>query len=164
MALDSPTELFRYELSGALDAEKKATAWRDEIAGQLRDSGLQQIARTEQQEGHRRIENLEACFAALGARAGEVSGLTVDGARAEFKQFMSQQPAPDTREIYAVGSLLKMSHVGVAAYRGLVDKALAMGQARCAQLLRRNLVMKADSIGRLERISYELSERVMATA
>jgi ferritin-like metal-binding protein YciE len=164
MAINSPSDLFLYELSGAYDAEKKATAWKGEIADQIRDSNLQQIIRVEQQEGQQRVKNLEACFQALGTQPRDVSFLHVDGMRAEFQQFMSQQPSPGALEMYTVGSLLKMSHVGIAGYKDLVDKAMTMGQSQCAQILQGNLVMKEEGTGRLERISHEMNRRVMATA
>jgi ferritin-like metal-binding protein YciE len=164
MAISSPADLFLYELSGMHDAEKKTTAWKGEISGQIRNGNLQQIMRTEQQEGQQKIKNMEACFQALGRQPQDVPCLAVDGMRAEFQQFMSQNPSPEVLEMYTVGAALKLSHFGLGSYKGLVDKAMVMGETQCAQILQSNLVMKEESTGRLERISHEMNQRVMATA
>jgi ferritin-like metal-binding protein YciE len=67
-------------------------------------------------------------------------------------------------EMYTVGMMLKSGHFGIGSYKGLIDKALLMGDARCAQLLQSNLVIDEESTGRCERIGHEMSQRVMATA
>jgi hypothetical protein len=43
----------------------------------------------------------------------------------------------------------------------MVDKAVLMAEAQCAQILQTNLVQE-ENAATLERISHELSERVMA--
>jgi ferritin-like metal-binding protein YciE len=59
---------------------------------------------------------------------------------------------------------MKLAHYGIGTYRGLVDKAVVMGETRCAQTLQANLVRKEESAGRLERIGHDMNQRVMATA
>jgi ferritin-like metal-binding protein YciE len=164
MAINSPADLFLYELSGMHDAEKKSTAWKGEVAGQVRDTNLSQIMRIEEQEGQQKVKNLQSCFQALGTQPRDVPCLAVDGMRAEYQQFMSQQPSPEALEMYTVGSMLKLSHFGLGSYKGLVDKAMIMGETQCAQILQTNLVRNEESTGRLERISHDMSQRVMATA
>lgn len=164
MAITSPSDVFLYELSGVYDAEKRAADWKSEVAGRIRDNKLQQVVRVEQQEGQQRVKNVEACFQALGTRPRDVSSSTVEGALAELRQFMNQQPSPEAIEMYAVDSLLKMSHLGIGSYKGLVDKAMTMSQPQCAQLLQNNLVIKEEDAGRMERISHEMNQRIMATA
>lgn len=164
MAINSPADLFLYELSGMHDAEKKKAAWKGEIVGQIRDSNLQQAMRVEQQESQNKIKNLEGCFQAMGTQPRDVPCLAVDGMRAEFQQFMSQNPSPETMEMYGVGMMLKASHYGLGSYKGLIDKAMLMGETQCAQMLQTNLVITEESTGRLERIGHEMSQRVMATA
>jgi ferritin-like metal-binding protein YciE len=84
--------------------------------------------------------------------------------RAEYQQLMSQNLAPEMVDLYMVGTLLKAAHFGVGSYKSLVDKAMLLGETRCAQILRTNLVMIEETSGRTERISHEMCQRVMATA
>jgi ferritin-like metal-binding protein YciE len=164
MAIQSPADLFLYELSATHDAEKKKAAWKGEMAGQIQGGDLQQIMRTEQQQAEQKVKNLDQCFQVLGTQPRDVPCLAVDGMRAEFQQFMSQNPSPETMQMYAVGSMIKSGHFGIGTYKGLIDKAMLMGDTRCGQLLQSNLVIDEESTGRCERIGHEMSMRVMATA
>jgi ferritin-like metal-binding protein YciE len=153
-----------YELSSTHDAEKKKAAWKGEIVGQIREGNLQQVIRVEQQESQQKVKNLDSCFQALGTQPRDVPCLAVDGMRADFQQFMSQNPSPETMEMFTAGAMSKASHYGLGSYKSLIDKAMLMGETQCAQLLQTNLVMTEESIGRLDRVGHELSQRVMATA
>jgi ferritin-like metal-binding protein YciE len=164
MPIQSPADLFLYELSGMHDAEKKTAAWKGEIVGQVRSGPLQDVMRVEQQEAQQKVKNLESCFQALGTQPRDVPCLAVDGMRAEYQQFMSQNPSPETMEMYTCGMMLKASHFGLGSYKSLIDKAMLMGENQCAQILQTNLVINEESSGRMERIGHEMSRRVMATA
>jgi ferritin-like metal-binding protein YciE len=164
MAINSPVELFVYELSVMHDAEKESAAWMGDMVGQFRDANLQQIMRVEQQECEQRIKNLETCFHAMGTPPREVPSLAVDGMRAEHQRFMSQDPSPEAMDVCTFGYAMKLSYFGVGSYKGLVAKSVLMGKISCAQTLQSNLVMKVESASRLQLISHEMSQRVMATA
>ncbi|GII26405.1 DUF892 family protein [Planosporangium mesophilum] len=164
MPVQNPKDLFLYELSAMHDAQKKSVQWKGEIAGQVRDATLQQTVRMEQEQGQRMVNNLDAGFQSLGTQPADVPCRAFDGMRAEYQQFMSQNPAPEMVDLYTVGALLKAAHFGVGSYKSLVDKATMLGETRCAQMLHTNLVMIEDTSGRTERISHEMCQRVMATA
>lgn len=162
MALNNPADLFLYELSSTYDAETKINQMRGEIAGQVRDETVAQEFRKEQEKGQLKISNLDACFQALGTTRQEIPCLPVDGMRAEFQRLIGQQPSPQVLEMYAVGSELKVASFMSATYKGLVDKAMLMGQTQCAQLLQTNMVQVDETAGRFERLSHDISQRVLA--
>jgi ferritin-like metal-binding protein YciE len=165
MALNSPADLFLWELSGTYDAERKSGQLLGEAVGQVPDGGAAaQLLRIEEQETREKLRNLDACFQELSTSPRDVACLTVDGMRAEYQAFRNEQPAPEVLEMYVLGAAMKMAHFGMAGYRGLVDKAMLLGEIRCAQILQTNLVGKQDSAGRLERFGHETSLRVLATA
>lgn len=66
--------------------------------------------------------------------------------------------------MFMIGSALKMEHYQIASYRGLVGKAILMGQTECAQLLQSNLVQEQEAASRLERIGHDLSQQVLEVA
>jgi ferritin-like metal-binding protein YciE len=66
--------------------------------------------------------------------------------------------------MYTFGCALKLSHFGIGSYRALLDKSVLMGPAACTQALQTNLVMNAESAGRMERLSHGISQRIMAPA
>jgi ferritin-like metal-binding protein YciE len=164
MALNNPTDLFLYELSATYDAENKITQMRGEIAGQVRDETLAQELRNQQAKGQQKVANLDACFQAMGASRQDVPCLAVDGMRAEFQQFMGQQPSPEVLDMCTVGKELKISSFQSATYKGLVDKATLMGQPQCAPLLQTNLVLVDEAAGRFARLGHDISQRALAPA
>lgn len=161
MALDNPADLFLYELSGMYDAERKSNQLVGEILGQAEQSPLAQILRAQQQQGQQKIQNLESCFSVMETEPREVPCMTLDGMRAEFQAFTDQRPSTEALEIYTVDAETKLAHFGIAGYRGLIDKALLMGEMQCAQILQTNLVQKQENAGTFERISHELGQRVV---
>lgn len=164
MALNSPAELFMYELSAMRDAEKKGGQLFGEAAGRITDGNLSQLLRMEEQSSQQKLRNLDACFQAMGTQPQDVTCATLDGMRTEFQAFMNQQPSQQVMELYTLGGAMKISHFGIASYRGLMDKAVLMGDSQCAQILQTNLVHKEESAGTFERISHEMCQRVMAAA
>jgi ferritin-like metal-binding protein YciE len=164
MALNSPADLFVYELSATYDAERKSNQLLGEVVGQVRDGNVAQILSNQQQEGQQKIRNLEACFQTLGTAPQEIACAAVDGMRADFQAFLNHQPVREVFEMYALGAATKLAHFGLASYNGLVDKATLMGESECAQILLTNLVQKQESVGRLERVGHEMGQRVLAAA
>jgi ferritin-like metal-binding protein YciE len=162
MALNSPADLFNYELSSMHDAERKSSELIGEMIAQVGDGDLSQLLRMQQQETQQKLMNLDQCFQALGTQRQEIPCAAVDGMRADLKQFVGQQPSPQVMELHSLGAAMKLTHFGIASYKGLVDKAMLMGETQCAQMLQTNLVQKEENAGKLERLSHEMSERVMA--
>ena len=161
MALNNPANLFLYELAGMYDAEKKSRQLLGEAVGHVQDNNVAQMLRAQEQESQQKIGNLEACFQAFGVEPQGIPCATVDGMRAEFQAFASQQPSAEVFQMYALSAAMKLSHYGIASYRDLVDKAMLMGETECAQILQSNLVEKEESAGRLERVNHEMSQRVL---
>ncbi len=164
MAINSPADLFLWELSGMYDAERKSGQLLGEAIGEVRDGNVAQLLRIEEQETQQKLRNLDVCFDDLGILPRDVACLSVDGMHAEYQALRDQQPSIEVLEMYMLGGAMKLAHWGIAAYRGLVDKAMMLGELRCAQILQTNLVQKQDSAARLERFGHEMSQPVLATA
>jgi ferritin-like metal-binding protein YciE len=162
--LNSPEGLFLYEVSGMYDGEQRIAQMLSEVAGQVQDENLAQMLRTHEQETRRQITNLERCFEALDAEPQQVTCAAIEGIRTEYEEVVAQQPSPDVLTMFVLGSAMKVEHYEIATYRGLVDKAMLMGETECAQILQTNLVEEEETAGKLERLSHEMSQRMLATA
>src|SRR5262245_15699806 len=106
MALNNPTNLFLYELASMYDAEKKSGQLLSDTAGQVQDGNLAQLLRGQEQESQQKVNNLEACFRALGIQPQAVPCAAIDGMRSEFETFANQQPSPDVWQMYTLGAAL----------------------------------------------------------
>jgi ferritin-like metal-binding protein YciE len=163
VALNSPKDLFLYELSGIYDGEKKIAQMLKEVAGEVQDEKLAQMLRTHEQETRQQMSNLEECFRALGAEPQQVSCAGIEGIRKEYMEIASLQPSPEVLTMAVLGGAMKIEHYEIATYRGLVDKAMLMGETQLAQALQTNLVQE-ETAGKLERVSHEMSQRMLAPA
>jgi ferritin-like metal-binding protein YciE len=164
MPIDNPADLFLWELSGAYDAERKSNQLLADAINEVQDGNVGQLLRIELQETEQKLRNLDACFQDLGTSPSDVACLTVDGMRAEYQAFRDQQPVTEAMEMYALGAAMRLAHFGATTYKGLVDKAMLLGEIPSAQILQTNLVQKQDSAGRLERFSHEMSQPILANA
>jgi ferritin-like metal-binding protein YciE len=164
MAIANLDDLYFYELSGMCDEEREAAVLRADMIDQIRDDNLKQIMRVDKEDGQRRIDSLELCFHSLGSRARSVPSTVVDGMHADYQRFLSLDPSPVAVDMYTFGTAMKLAHFGIASYTSLVDKSVLMGKARCAQSLQNNLVTNRESLGRMSRVSHNISRRIMAAA
>ncbi|MEU8272418.1 DUF892 family protein [Sphaerisporangium sp. NPDC049002] len=162
MAFNNPADLFLYELSAAYDGEIKITEMKEEMAGKVRSTSLSEELRHQVAKGQEKVRNLDVCFQSLGTTPLDVDCLVVDAMRAEFQQFVQRGPAPEVIDMYTVGSELELASYKTAGYKGLVDKAVLMGQTECAHFLQSNLVGEEEARGHFERLSHEVSEATLA--
>jgi ferritin-like metal-binding protein YciE len=164
MPVNSADDLFVYELGAMYDAEKKIEQIIGEGAGQVTDDGLAGTLRKSQRETQQQIANIEACFDLLGLDTQQIPCAVIDGFRTDFQLFASQQPPAQVLAMFVLGSAMKIKHYEIASYRGLVSKAILMGQTECAQLLQSNLVQEEEAASKLERIGHDLSQQVLEVA
>jgi ferritin-like metal-binding protein YciE len=164
VALNDPLDLFQYEVSGMYDAEHKIAEMLGEMAGQIQDGTLAQTLRTDAQKARQKISGLEQCFTAMGIQAQRVPCPPIDGMRQDMQQVMAQSPSPDVLSMKAVGTAMKVAHFEIASYRGLVDKAVLMGDTVCSQILQNILIQVEETAATHERLSHDMSQRVLAAA
>jgi ferritin-like metal-binding protein YciE len=164
VALTNPLDLFQYELRGMYDAEHKISEMLGEMAGQIQDGDLAQTLRADEQKGRQKIGQLEQCFQAIGAQPERVPCPPIDGLRQDLQQVMTQSPSADVLSMKALGTAMKAAHFEIASYRGLVDKAVLMGDTPSSQILQSILVQVEETAATHERLSHEMSQRLLATA
>jgi ferritin-like metal-binding protein YciE len=162
MPINNPADLFVYELSVMHDAEKRSARLFGEIAGQMGNGNVVQILNEEEQACQQKVQNLDRCFQALNMRPQDVTCAAIDGVRVEFQEFMRQEPSPEIIQLYTIGTIHRLAHFGLGAYKGLLDKAIMMGDAECAQMLQTNAVRNEKRSGSLLRMGHEMTRRMTA--
>lgn len=79
-----------------------------------------------------------------------------------FQYELSAMYDAEQKIALVLGSATKIEHYEIAAYRGLANKALMMGETQCAQILEINLAQEEETAGKLERLSHEMSQQTLA--
>ncbi|MEY9212506.1 ferritin-like domain-containing protein [Thermobifida halotolerans] len=162
MRLENPRDLFVYNLSSIYTGEKKIVEMLDEVSGKVNDSTLSQMLRHHREETQQQIQNLDQCFQAIGESPQQVPCPVVDAIHQEFRQFADMNPSPQVLTMFALAGADKTEHFEIAAYRGLVNKAMLMGETTCIQLLETNLLQEEETAGKLERFANELGRKALA--
>lgn len=162
--MQNPQDLFLYELSGTLDAERKIAEMLPLMANQVNDDKLKQGMMAHERETQQQIRNVEQAIQRLGGSPMQVDCHAVDGMRAEFEAFREQRPSPEAMAMFVLGAAQKTEHFEMATYRGLVEKAEMMGNTEVARLLRENLQQEETMAQRVEQGARDLGRRILQHA
>ncbi|MDA0566809.1 ferritin-like domain-containing protein [Streptomonospora sp. S1-112] len=164
MRLKEPRDLLLYELSAIYAGEKAIADMLKEVAGDVDDDNLAKMLKTHQRETKDQAKILDTCFKHLGETPMDVPCGVIDAIRQEYREFTANKPAPQVLTMFALGGALKVEHFEIATYRGLVDKAMMMGDTELAQNLTTILHQEEETAGKLERCASELDHKVLAPA
>jgi ferritin-like metal-binding protein YciE len=162
MALQTPMDLFLFEMSLLYHGQQKIVEFLDEAADRVPHEGITELLRARGREVEQELANLERCFEAVGSRPEQVSCERIEGLRRDYADFMSRGPSPMVATMYVLGSTMKISSLEKASYRGLVDLAVLLGYAECTRILQSNRVLEEESAGRHERLSHDLNAQAVA--
>jgi ferritin-like metal-binding protein YciE len=161
MAVKHPRDLFLYELSAMRDAERTGGLLLGSlIGGRVQNAALEKTLRAQAKDSEHQLDNINSCFRTLGLTTTETPSTTVEGVRAGFETFISLEPSPPVRDLFAIGTALRFTYFAIANYRSLVGWAVLMEESQCARALQTNLFQKEESAGALERIGHEMGEKL----
>jgi ferritin-like metal-binding protein YciE len=164
MAIQTPEDLFLYELSAALDAERTFAQLIPMLANAVRDDRVQDGLMAHERETQRHIRNLDQAIDRLGASPMPVRCHAAEGMRLDFEAFRQQRPSPEALALHALGAAVKTEFYEIATYRGLVAKAELMGVEHVARLLRENLQQEEAAGDWAEQVSLGLGQALLQNA
>lgn len=165
MAINTLEEKFIHGLGDIYDAEHRfleaqQTMLPNATAPDVQASLEKHIAETEQQ-----IVNLTKVYEVLGVPAKRVACDAASGLVSEGNKLLKEtKDVPALADLAINGSCSKVEHYEIAAYRGLIMGAEAMGQTEVASLLGENLQQEEATAKTLEAGMPELLAKAMKTA
>ncbi|MBX6723840.1 MAG: DUF892 family protein [Dactylosporangium sp.] len=165
MALDSPRELFLFELGQLRETEQAGGSLLGEFAAQVRDDALKEALGAQEQEGRKLAQNVNACLRSLGGAPLETTSHVVEAVRNSFQEFLGYGPSPELFDLMMIRVSSWYAEHTLVRYRGLLDYATFLGEYDCGRLLLANLVAKETFIAQLRQISVSSAlKRVTASA
>jgi ferritin-like metal-binding protein YciE len=165
MAINTLQEKFLHGIQDIYDAEHQFLDAQNEMLQQANSAIVQRlleehIAQTEQQIGV-----LEQVFAELGEEADRANCAGAAGIVSEGSKLLSEVSGnPHLVDLAIAGSCDKVEHYEIAAYRGLIAAAEAMGNGQVVNLLRRNLEQEEMTAQRIESSTPALLQQAMGRA
>jgi len=145
MAVNDLNGLLKHELGDLYFAEKHILKALKKMTKEVSDPEMNARMVEHQDETERQIRNLERAFEAIGLkpRAQKCPGIL--GIIEEHDEFKSEEePSKELLEAFDVGAGLRVEHYEIAAYRGAIALAKALGESRVAELLSENLAQEVD--------------------
>lgn len=156
-------DLLLHELGDLLSAEKLFLSGTRTLAREAQDPEVR--ARVEQHvtETEGQIERIKAAFGALGERPKAVTCEAAKGLKEEHDSFKSdEKPSRLLLSAFGLGSGLRVEHYEIAAYRGAIELATALGERQCAQILNESLKEELAMASFLEKNSRAVLKRMAA--
>lgn len=157
--MNKPRMLFLSELADLYYAEKALEKVLPGLASEAHDEELASGFEEHLEETRRHAANLERVFQSLGesVRAEPCPG--IEGLKDEHDKFMAEHaPSPDVCDMFLTGAAARTEHYEIAAYKGLVTMADALGETEASKLLKANLRDEESALRKVEAISKRLSK------
>lgn len=136
--LETPEDLFRYQLRSALRMEEHSLEALKELHAIAKDTKVRKLFSHHRDETKDQIANLEKVFEILGVAESTAPSPATTGIKTQATALLDKAE-PALHNQIAVMSALGNEHFEISAYGGLILQARAMGLADAAALLKENL-------------------------
>src|SRR5690349_9649376 len=93
MQLQSPQELFHYDLCVMYNTEQQLTQILPTLAQEAQNDQVRQAFLDHEQETRQHARNLEQCFQIIGKQPMQTTEYAVTGLKQDHDTFLQQQPA-----------------------------------------------------------------------
>ncbi len=156
MAIQTPQDLFFFNLCAIYDAEQKLTKILPTLAQESQEQPVKDAFLQHQQETLQHVSNLEQCFQILGRPAIPVENHAVIGLKQDHDAFLQQGPSAATLTMFDLSAGSKSEYLEIASYTALIDAASALGQTECAALFQQNLQQEEAAAKKLAALAHNL--------
>ena len=157
--MKEPRELFIHGLKDIYYAEQTIVKKLPGMIEEATDEELMDGLRRHLEQTKGQVENLEQVFEELGEKAAGEKCPGIEGLVKEHDEFVEQeQPTPEILDTFLTGAAARVEHYEIAAYRGLVESAKAIGEDSAAKLLEQNLTQEQEALKLVESVGARLME------
>jgi ferritin-like metal-binding protein YciE len=165
MAIKTLEEKFIHGLGDIYDAEHRFLEAQQTMLPNANSADVQALLETHIAETEQQIVNLTKVYEFLGLKAERVSCDGAAGIVSEGNKLLKEtRDVPALADLAINGGCSKVEHYEIAAYRGLIAGAQAMGQTEIVRLLRENLQQEEKTAQTLEASMPTLLEKALQTS
>lgn len=136
--LDTPTELFHFQLRTALTMENDSLAALEELTKAAKSAEVKKLFRHHADETRDQLVHLQKAFDAADLKASTAPSPSTKGISKQAASTL-ERSAAKLRDQVAVSCALGNEHYEIAAYRSLILPAQSLGLSDVAALLQANL-------------------------
>ena len=163
MPIADTRELLLHELRELYDAENRFLEGQVQMVHRATDSELQRSIEHHIYQTRRHIQNLERFFGELGQEPRRETSEAAEGLVSEARQGFEEAKSDALRDCAINAAIIKVEHLEIASYRGLLTGArLMMGQSLAVdELLQTNLRQEEETARTAEQSAGELLQIAM---
>lgn len=158
-SIESPRELFTYQLGAALTMEKTVLDMLGQLETAAQREQLKEQLRHHATETEQQIRNLEQAFQALGAEVDDKPCPAIEGIEKEG-QALIKKAEDGLVDAVILSGAADTEHHEISVYEGLITKAEAMGEQDIVALLQENLEQEQHTLEEVKRASQPLAQEL----
>lgn len=159
MAVQSPQDLFFYDLCAMYDVERKLVQVLPELAKESQDPQVREAFSRHQQETEQHVHNLEQCFQILRRSPLPLESHVVTGLKKDHDAFIEQEPSSQALTLFDLAAGLKSEYLEIAAYHGLLRQAHTLGHQLCIPLFQQNLQQEEAAARTIAGLAQQLGQQ-----
>ena len=159
MTVQSPQDLFFYELCSMYDAEQKLVQVLPKLAQECQQAQVKEAFLQHERETRQHVSNLEQCFQILGRTPAALENHIVAGLKQDHDAFLREQPSQEALTLFNLNAGSKSEYLEISCYRGLIDAANSLGLQKCVPLLQQNLQQEEAAAKKLATLAHQLGQQ-----
>ncbi len=159
MAIQTPQDLFFFNLCAIYDAEQKLAQILPILAQESQEQPAKDAFLQHQQETLQHVSNLEQCFQSIGRQPIPVENHGVIGLKQDHDAFLQQQPSAAVLTMFDIAAGSKSEYLEIASYTSLIDAATALGLTQCVTLFQQNLLQEEAAAKKLAVLAHQLGTK-----
>lgn len=136
--LETPEDLFRYQLRSAVTMENHSLEALDNLRGIVTTPDLEQLFVHHAEETHEQLENLTKVFEAFGFDKSTAPSPATTGILKQADSLV-ERSSKELHDEVALASALGNEHFEIATYQGLILQAKVLKHTKAVRLLEANL-------------------------
>ncbi len=159
MTVQSPQDLFFYELCAMYDAEQKLVQVLPKLAQECPQAQVKEAFLQHERETRQHVSNLAQCIQLLGRSPMPLENHAIAGLKQDHDAFQREQPSQEALTMYDLKAGCASEYLEMSAYRGLIDAANGLGLQKCIPLLQQNLQQEEAAAKKLETLAHQLGQQ-----
>lgn len=159
IAIQSPRDLFFYDLCVMYDVEQKLVKMLPVLAQECVDPQARDAFTQHEQETRQHIRNLEQCFQILGGQPMPLENHMTAGLKQDHDSFLQRQQPAEAVTLFDLHTGYQSEYLEIAAYQNLIDEANSLGLQDCAQLFQQNLQQEINASKKLAALAHQYEQQ-----
>ncbi len=160
MAIQSPQDLFFFNLCAMYDVEQKLAEVLPMLAQESQEPQVKEAFLQHQQETQQHVRNLEECFQMINQPPVPLENHAVIGLQQDHTAFLQQQPSAQALTMFDIAAGSKSEYLEMAAYNNLIDSATSLGLNQLVPLFQQNLQQEEAAAKKLAALQHQLGQKV----